>query len=307
MFPYAPELAAMAALFVAALIGGAIPMRAARGGGGARFFPLGNAFAAGLFLSIGFLHLLPESTAKLEGLADYPLAPLLAAAGLLVLLLIDRAVATSRADASSLRPWALLAALSVHSFVVGVALGLDARVTTSLAILAGILFHKASDSFVLIVSAHMAGMEARLQKIVLVSFAAVTPAGVAVGSALSTGLAESAAAAAMEGIFGALAAGAFFYIAVVVIMDREFMRPDAASSGGGRAPARDPDRWAKAGLVFAGLALAASSAHHDTHGHGGTHAHDASGHVAGSAALDAVRGVRDAPDDGHGHEDGHGH
>ena len=262
------DITAMAAVFAAALAGGLLPMRAARRGG-RRFFRLANAFAAGLFLGIGFLHMLPESAEALAGAADYPLAELLALLGLAVLLTIDRVAFAERSRAASLRPWALLAALSIHSLVVGVALGLEPKVAGSLAILSAILFHKASDAFALIVNAHAEGVAASRQKAMLVFFSAVTPAGIAFGSLASSGL--GGVGAAVAGGIAAFAAGTLVYVAIVVIVDRELASSDAT-------PPPDKDLWARAGLLFAGVALTAALAAgglhaegHDAHDEAGAH------------------------------------
>lgn len=86
------KLLSAAAILAVAVIGGLIPLYAAKHENSRRFFSLGNAFAGGLFLGVGFIHLLPEGIEKLEGVTDYPLAVLLAAVGLVGLLLIDRVV-----------------------------------------------------------------------------------------------------------------------------------------------------------------------------------------------------------------------
>ena len=86
------KLLAAVAILAIAVIGGVIPLFAARHESSRRFFSLGNAFAGGLFLGVGFIHLLPEGMEKLEGVVDYPLAALLAALGLGALLLIDRVI-----------------------------------------------------------------------------------------------------------------------------------------------------------------------------------------------------------------------
>ena len=74
------------------ILGGLIPVLATRYLTSRRFLSLGNALAGGIFLGAGFLHLLPEASEALEGLVDYPLAALLAALGVGMLLLIDRVV-----------------------------------------------------------------------------------------------------------------------------------------------------------------------------------------------------------------------
>ena len=77
------------AIIAVGLIGGGIPIVAQRFENSRRFFSLGNAFAGGVFLGAGFIHLLPDGAEKLEAVSDYPLAGLLATMGLALLLLID--------------------------------------------------------------------------------------------------------------------------------------------------------------------------------------------------------------------------
>ena len=84
------KFTAALAILAVGIVGGIIPLLAARHDASHRFLSLGNALAGGIFLGAGFIHLLPEATEALEGAVDYPLAPLLAAVGVVVLLLIDR-------------------------------------------------------------------------------------------------------------------------------------------------------------------------------------------------------------------------
>lgn len=285
------DLVAMAAIFAVALAGGLITIRMAQHRG-RRFFRLANAFAAGLFLGIGFLHMLPESAEMLDGLVDYPLAALLALLGLVTLLSVDRiafAGLSQTPQSVSPRPWFLLAALSVHSLIVGVALGLEPGIVGSLALFSAILFHKASDVFALIVNAHAEGVAVDRQKAMLVFFSLVTPAGIAIGSAATDG----AAAAVAAGSVGAFAAGTIIYVAIVVIADRESGRRDAAAPSTG-----SKDLWASVGLIFAGVALTAALVVADVHGHGDGHAHGRGGghgpHAVDSA-YDGDRAGREEP------------
>ena len=280
------DLGAMAAIFAVALAGGLITIRVAQRRG-RRFFRLANAFAAGLFLGIGFLHMLPESAEMIDGLVDYPLAALLALLGLVTLLSVDRVAFAGLAQtpqSASPRPWFLLAALSVHSLIVGVALGLEPGIVGSLALFSAILFHKASDVFALIVNAHAEGVAVNRQKAMLVFFSLVTPAGIAIGSAATDG----AAAAAAAGSVGAFAAGTIIYVAIVVIADRESGQRDA---GDAAAPSTgNKDLWASVGLIFAGVALTAALVVTDVHGHGGGHGADAI-----DSAHDGDRAGREEP------------
>lgn len=219
------KLLSAAAIMAVALLGGLIPLLAARQAGGRRFFSLGNAFAGGLFLGVGFMHLLPEGFERLAAI-DYPLAALLAALGFAALLLVDRVVCSDlnivKASARSVYPYLLLALLSVHSVIAGISLGLEPHVLASLVVLLGILCHKGSAAFALMVSAHAGGMPIGKQKAVLATFSAMTPLGVLVGVLAAGALDEGGGANALiEGCFNALAAGTFIYIAIIHIIDRK--------------------------------------------------------------------------------------
>ena len=60
-------LKTVAALSILAvgILGGIVPLLAARRQASQRFFSLGNALAGGIFLGVGFTHLLPEAEAML--------------------------------------------------------------------------------------------------------------------------------------------------------------------------------------------------------------------------------------------------
>ena len=85
------KIVAVLSILAVGIAGGIIPLLAARQHGSRRFLSQGNSLAAGgIFLGAGFIHLLPEAGEAFEETFEYPLAPLLAAAGVGLLLLIDR-------------------------------------------------------------------------------------------------------------------------------------------------------------------------------------------------------------------------
>lgn len=266
-------LAALA-IFAATIVGGIIPLLAARREQSRRLFSLGNALAGGLFLGVGFLHLLPESFEQLEEVAHYPLAPLLAALGLGGLLLIDRVIFSGEHtpglpdDAKQPRtiyPYVLLGMLSVHSVIAGISLGVGDHIAPTLILLTGILAHKGSAAFALIVSAHAGGLNARTQRFVLVLFSLTTPAGIVIGIAGAT-FAGGTAGPLFVGGFNALAAGTFIYIAILDIINEELSpqhvrtaRSLISSLGGdeGEHVPSDDDRILKFALIITGMALMA--------------------------------------------------
>ncbi|MYF52000.1 MAG: hypothetical protein F4220_17935 [Gammaproteobacteria bacterium] len=265
---------AAASILAIALIGGAIPMAAARYQGSQRFFSLGNAFAGGLFLGVGFIHLLPEGIEQLGEVVDYPLGALLAALGLGALLLIDRVLFDGRhvppdsgtAQGQSIYPLVLLLLLSIHSIITGLSLGLESHASTAIILALGIVLHKGSEAFALMVSTISANFAANRRNALLGVFAAMTPVGILAGM-LGSSVLHGDAAALVEGSFNALAAGTFIYIAILDIIDEEFSKRDArmakyvmstlTGDDDVPMPTQDHDRIFKFLLVVAGIVVMA--------------------------------------------------
>ena len=265
---------AVASILAISLIGGAIPMAAAHFQGSQRFFSLGNAFAGGLFLGVGFIYLLPEGIEQLGEVVDYPLAPVLAALGLGALLLIDRIIFDGRhanpdsdaAQGGTVFPLVLLLILSIHSIIAGLSLGLESQESTAVILAFGIVLHKGSEAFALMVSTITASFAANRRNALLGVFAATTPVGILAGM-LGASVLTGDAAALAEGSFNALAAGTFIYIAILGIIDEEFSKRDArmakfvmstlTGDDDVPMPTQDSDRMAKFLLVVAGVAVMA--------------------------------------------------
>ena len=265
-------MVAALAILAVGILGGIIPRLAARRQKSRRFLALGNALAGGIFLGAGFIHLLPEAAEALDEVVDYPLAALLAALGVGILLLIDRVVfestraggaAQPEATRQPIYPVVLLVVLSIHSIIAGIALGLEPEVAASVLVMLGILFHKGSAAFALMVSAHSAGADSRRLTFILSVFVVMTPLGILLGT-VAANLLEGTAAKLIEGSFNALAAGTFIYVAILDVIDAEMSRFDdrvarfVSSALMGESdvamPVQDRDRFLKFVLVIAGLA-----------------------------------------------------
>lgn len=263
------KIAAIVAILAVAAVGGAIPIIATRHHASHRLFSLGNSLAGGIFLGAGFIHLLPEAAELLGSVVEYPLAPLLAAVGVALLLLIDRVVLETRAGPDQDRaksrpiyPYVLLVILSIHSATAGVALGLQSEAVTSLLVIVAILCHKGSAGFALVVSMVAAGAERRQLWTVLAIFASMTPLGIVLGT-IASGLLEGPTAVLVEGSFNALAAGTFIYIAILDVINAEmsssadrvahFVRSAMVGDDDLPMPVQDTDRVLKFALVVVGL------------------------------------------------------
>lgn len=240
------KLLAAVAIITVASIGGVIPIMARRMSNSRRFFSLAGGFASGVFLGAGLIHLLPDGLEKLRPVSGYPIGGLLATVGLALLLLLDRVVfphaRERRHGGPGASPYVLTMVLSVHSVIAGVTLGLETQITTAVAILLAILFHKGSEAFALIVSLHGSGVSSERQKSVLRLFVFMTPLGLLIGTLASAQL-SGASATIAEGAFEALAAGTFIYVAVLDIIGDEM--------------SFDEDKGAEFALVATGIAFMA--------------------------------------------------
>ena len=268
------KIVATIAILAVAVVGGAIPVVMTRHQASHRFFSLGNSLSGGIFLGAGFVHLLPEASESLEGLVEYPLAPLLAAVGVVLLLLIDRVVfqTDSQADQAQektapIYPLILLVVLSIHSAIAGAALGLQSEAVTSLFVMVAILCHKGSAAFALIVSMVATGADRRRLWTVLAVFASMTPLGIVLGT-VASGLMEGTAAVLIEAGFNALAAGTFIYVAILDVINTEmssrddrvahFVRSAMIGDDDLPMPVEDSDRVIKFLLVIVGFASMAA-------------------------------------------------
>lgn len=253
------KLVLTVAILLAGAAGGALPLRGAGAGGSDRLLGWGNAFAAGVFLGAGLIHMLPDANAAWVALGHhYPVAFLLAALAFVLMLLVEHVVLSETAhemvhapssdrfahlpEAShgGMAAYAVVAALSIHSFLAGLALGAEAELGGALVIFLAILAHKSSAGFALGVSLVRKHTPARLAWSLLALFAFATPAGILIGTVLGEAL-EGTAKRRFEATFLALAAGTFAYVATLDILRDEFAEP-----GG---------RWTKWWLVCAGTLL----------------------------------------------------
>lgn len=255
------KLVLLVALLAAAVLGGAIPLRSGRSGEASRFLGLGNAFAAGIFLGAGLIHMLPDAAEAWRALPpDYPMAYLLCAVAIVALLLAEHVVLGERAHEAvhappaerfahlvehgqSLLPaYAVLTALSIHSFLAGLALGAQSELAGALVIFVAIAAHKSTAGFALGVSLVRKQMPLRRAWGLLWLFAAATPVGILTALLFDAALTAPAQRYA-EATILALAAGTFAYVATFDILRDEFHEPH--------------DRWSKWLCLTAGTAAMA--------------------------------------------------
>lgn len=246
------KLISIVAIILAGIVGGLIPLGSRFTKSDAGQLDLGNAFAGGIFLGAGFLHMLPDALDNFSAVhtgTDYPLALLLAAIGFLVILGIDKlasSVSTAQVVAEGGRfPVVLFVVLAIHSIIAGMSLGLESTLLSGVVIFVAIVAHKGSASFALGVSMVEANVARGAIRRTIAFFSFMTPLGIAVGSLLSL-QSSGTTSQWFEAIFDSLAAGTFLYIATLEILADLFTE---------RA-----QRWSQLGLVIIGFALMATIA-----------------------------------------------
>lgn len=223
------NLAAMVLIFGGGLLGGLVLPRKFRGAGDShRGVHAGNAFAGGVFLGAGLLHLLPDAIEGFKSFSktDFPLAALLAGCGFLFVLFLNEVWARGESEESLAGsrkkfPWVLLLVLSIHSIITGASLGLESSIASSLALFIAVMAHKSGAAFALGIRMGMSDAKLSRQKLIIVLFSCMTPLGILLGVVCSALLSADGAVKG-EAIFDAIAAGTFINIAVLDIIDDVF-------------------------------------------------------------------------------------
>ena len=167
----------------------------------------GNAFAAGIFLGTGLIHVLGESAAAWHDLGwDYPIAFVLAAAAFCLILLFEHVLLPDEAHAmihahtgdpeaddhghrhghdADPSPYALVVALSAHSVLAGLALGAQQLLASTFMIALAILAHKGTAGLALGIRLARSGMAITRARRFVLLFALMTPLGILLGMASS--------------------------------------------------------------------------------------------------------------------------
>ena len=266
------KIAFAVAVAVVGLSGTLLPWILGRRGASERMLALSDTFAGGVLGGAGIIHLLSggidEFHVALPSVA-YPLALLLAGAGFLLILLIEGVVVAGHPghDASPPQPasaavlhevdWhpggsgsaaypvILLIVLSVHSVILGLALGAQSALSGAVIVFLAIVAHKGAAGFALGVGYQRAGLTHRHALPQLSFFSAMTPVGIVVGASIGAAL-TGRADALFEAIFDSLGAGTFIYIATLDIIKTEF-----------DSPRYHAEKWLAAALGFGMMAVLA--------------------------------------------------
>lgn len=232
-------------IFACGVAGGLAPLRIKGGAGAALNVARGNAFAGGVFLGAGLLHLLSDGIENFglwRPAVDFPFPMLLAGAAVVFVLLTDQLGHHREDKHGQRRSTLLLIVLSIHSVIAGAALGLEGSLLNSVALFIAIIAHKGAAGFALGTALISEGLDRARHMRIILGFAVTTPIGIALGAFLGSEMAGGEAEA-FEAVFDSLAAGTFFYIALTDMFSTAFR--DASG------------KWGKLVLAAAGFALMA--------------------------------------------------
>ncbi len=183
----------------------------------------GEAFAYGVFLGAGFLHLLPDAIHGLQQ-AAFPgfYAVFLVLISFLALWLLETLQ-------NNLTTLTLLGALllSIHSLLEGAAVGVTSQLSATLLLLLAIIAHKGSAGFALATQLNRSHLCRRHRFFVLSAFALMTPIGILLGNQV---LKLTNPNPIIEPILNALAAGTFIYLGSMHL-PKEFCQKNVVALG----------------------------------------------------------------------------
>ncbi len=227
------KASAAVATFVIAILSGIPALWSFQNKPESQLLPMGLAFASGIFLGAGLLHLLPDAVhefTQLFAARSFLYAGLVAAFGFLSLLVFERIIhriqeMTPPQEQRIFIYHILLIILSIHSVMEGFALGVNLVFATTMILFIAIMAHKGLASFALSMKLLSAGT-GRLQSLWLIAlFACMTPLGIFLGSMLSLEVSHRQGIF-LAGLFNAFAAGSFLYIATLHTLDELLNRTE---------------------------------------------------------------------------------
>jgi len=205
-------------IFIIALISGIVPLLVKVTDRTKLWLLYGEYFACGIFLGAGVIHLLPESLKNLHFTMhyQYPIAFLICALSILFLRIIEEGCAKSNyAQIASHQTWMaflLTLLLSIHSILAGIALGVEMMLASFIMIFIAIIAHKGAAAFALGINMRKSTLKRSTMIKLMILFSAMTPSGILLGSSFMA-LLHAKAGYLAQGIFDAIAAGTFIYIA----------------------------------------------------------------------------------------------
>lgn len=184
-------------------------------------FPVGETLATGIFLGAALLHMLPEATTLFKTMGyDYPFAFIITGAVFLVFLWFEHLGKELYHHHEAEHPaFALLAwgMLSVHSIMLGAALGLAHYHSVIIMLFLAIITHKWAESFAIAVQLNKSSMTMNQNLIFFGLFSLMTPLGIYFGWYFGQGVETHSI---FDPILMAASAGTFLYLGTLHGLER---------------------------------------------------------------------------------------
>jgi zinc transporter ZupT len=184
-------------------------------------FPVGETLATGVFLGAALLHMLPEANSLFKTMGyDYPFAYIITGAVFLIFLWFEHLGKELYHHQNAEHPaFALLAwgMLSVHSVMLGAALGLAHYNSIIIMLFLAIITHKWAESFAIAVQLNKSSMTTNQSLVFFILFSLMTPLGIYFGWYFGHGVETNSV---FDPILMAASAGTFLYLGTLHGLER---------------------------------------------------------------------------------------
>jgi zinc transporter ZupT len=184
-------------------------------------FPMGETLSTGVFLGAALMHMLPESQTTFVTMGyHFPFAYLITGLSFLLFLWLEHLGKELYHHHNATHPaFAVLAwgMLSIHSFLLGAALGFSDQYSLAIMLFLAIITHKWAESFAIAVQLNKSSMTTKNALILFFIFACMTPLGIYCGWYLEQ---DVTTLTVLDPILIAISAGTFLYLGTLHGLER---------------------------------------------------------------------------------------
>lgn len=177
-------------------------------------FPIGETLATGIFLGAALLHMLPEANSLFTQMGYvYPFAFIITGAVFLFFLWFEHLGKElyhhhhdTNHPAFAILAWAML---SIHSLMLGAALGLNQNSSMVIMLFLAIITHKWAESFAIAIQLTKSSLSRSKSILFFLSFCLMTPIGIFIGWYCGRGIETNSV---FDPVLIAASAGTFLYL-----------------------------------------------------------------------------------------------
>ncbi|ANN93005.1 TPA: ZIP family metal transporter [Legionella pneumophila] len=184
-------------------------------------FPIGETLATGVFLGAALLHMLPESNTLFKEMGyNYPFAFIITGVVFLIFLWFEHLGKElyhhhdAEHPAFAILAWAML---SVHSLMLGAALGFTQYNSMIIMLFLAIITHKWAESLAIAIQLNKSSMSTRKSMVFFFFFSLMTPLGIYFGWYFGHGVETNSL---FDPILIAASAGTFLYLGTLHGLER---------------------------------------------------------------------------------------